>query len=236
MNDPMGGEAPIIQRAPAKKVKKRIVKRGHSRRPRIEPHPEVMHAEAAVQRTPSRQPTRTEGTRDTAREPARSGAVIVMGRNGEVLTRRHTATLDKFDVPLNEIPAGWSYQWNTITVLNKGLDEVVVADREMYNQGWRPVPATRHDGRFAPHGFEGAIILEGMRLEERPASLTKEAKAEDEMKAKSLIRDRTDALRMTQKALPGAGVASSRGNAGGMRMSIDPGLDIPSPQHELEEE
>ena len=78
-------------------------------------------------------------------------------------------------------------------------------------------------------------MVEGLRLEERPESLTKEAQLEDQMRAKAQVRDRTDALRLTQKSLPGSGEAARRGNAGAMKMSIDPGLDIPAPQHELDD-
>jgi hypothetical protein len=34
--------------------------------------------------------------------------------------------------------------------------------------GWRPVPASRHDGLFMPPGHQGAIELEGQRLYELP--------------------------------------------------------------------
>lgn len=237
MNDPMGGEAPVIRRAPAKKkVAKRSHNPGGKQRPRIEPQP-IVHAEAAVQRQNPRPPTRSEGTRDVSRDPTRGGAVMVMGRNGETLTRRHTAVLDKFDVPLNEIPRGWDYQWNAVTILNKGMEEIIEGDRGMHANGYRPVPASRHDGRFAPHGFQGSIVLDGLRLEERPKTLGDEARAEDELRAKSQVRDRTDALKLTQRQLPGGDVSRARGHAGGMKMSIDPGLDIPrSSNYELEDE
>lgn len=231
MNDAMGGEAPVIRKAqPAKK--KAVVK--GVRRPPIKPQA-IVHAEAAVSRQAPRPPSRSEGTRDTAREPARRGAVVVQSRTGETLTRRRTAVGDKYDVPKNEIPQGWDYQWNAVTVLGQGVDEIVRGDLQMHENGWRPVPANRHPGRWAPHGFEGAVIVDGLRLEERPESLGNEARAEDELRAKSQVRDRTDALRLTQKALPGADVASARNQAGGMRMSIDPALDIPRPEHEIED-
>lgn len=233
MNDQMGGADPVIRRAPVKK-KKKIA----GRRPPIQPQA-IQHEDVAVQRNSPRPPARAparDPNRDEARAHSRTGGVQVMGRDGTVLTRRRTSVGDKFEVPLNEIPAGWSYQWNAVTILGKGVDEVVVGDRQMYDNGWRPVPASRHDGRFAPHGFEGAIVLDGQRLEERPASLTKEAKDEDTIRAKMQVRDRTDALRLTQKQLPGSEVARARNQAGGMKMSIDPGLDIPHPEHELDEE
>lgn len=232
MNDPMGADAPVIRRAPGKYAKK-----VQKRRPPIKPNA-IVHEDVTVQRNSPRPPPRAanrEPSRDMPREAGRSG-LAVMGRNGETLMRRRTQVGDKFDVPLNEIPPGWTYQWNAVTILGKGMEEVVVGDRQMYDNGWRPVPASRHDGRFAPHGYEGAIVLEGQRLEERPAELTRQAKDEDTLRAKSQVRDRTDALRLTQKQLPGSDVARTRNNAGGMKMSIDPAFDIPRPEHELDEE
>jgi hypothetical protein len=230
----MSADAPVIRRAPAKK---KVVQKKRNHRPPIVPRP-IEHEDVNVQRNSPRPAPRAanrEASRDMPREAGRSG-LAVMGRNGETLMRRRTQIGDKFDVPLNEIPAGWTYQWNAVTILGKGMEEIVVGDRQMYDNGWRPVPASRHDGRFAPHGYEGAIVLEGQRLEERPAALTQQAKDEDTLRARSQVRDRTDALRLTQKQLPGSDVARHRNQAGGMKMSIDPAFDIPRPEHEIEEE
>ena len=197
--------------------------------------PEV-RAEAPVRRTAPRPVSRPEPARDFARETTRPGAVVAMGHNGEVLTRRSIGLGDKFDIPLHEVPHGWDYQWNTVTVLNQRVSEVVVqADLQMYRNGWRPVPASRHPGRWTAPGYEGEIVVDGLRLEERPKTLSEEAKAEDTMRAKMQVRDRTDALRLTQKKLPGAEVSLARHQAGGMKMSIDPGLDIPKAPYQLEE-
>lgn len=223
---------PPRARQPAVTGKKKAAKAGQRR---TAPAPEA-YAEAPVRRNSPRPPPRPEGDRDMARETTRAGAVVVVGRNGEKLTRRRTSVGDKYDVPKAEIPRGWSYQWNPVTVLGQKFSEIVEqGDLQMFENGWRPVPASRHPGRWTPPGYEGAIILDGLRLEERPESLTLEAQEEDTARAKALIRDRTDALRMTQKALPGANVAAARGNAGRMAMSIDPGLDIPVPQHQLDD-
>lgn len=203
--------------------------------------PEVVAAETRsapqVRRNNPRPPPRSESARDISRENARAGAVVVTGHGGEVLTRRRTGTGDKFDVPKNEIPRGWDYQWNAVTVLNQNINDIIVqGDLQMHENGWRPVPASRHPGRWTPQGFEGAIVIEGLRLEERPLALSLEAKQEDEARAKTQVRDRTDALRMTQKALPGSEVARQRNAAlnMGMRMEIDPALDIPRPTLELD--
>ena len=226
-------EQPEIRRAPPRapqRKKKKPVRRAQVRAP----EPEA-HADAPVRRNAPRPPPRSEGTRDTNRDPVRSGAVIVAGRGGEQLTRRRTAVGDKFEIPKHYVPVGWSYQWNAVTVLNQGIQEIIRGDLQMHENGWRPVPSSRHPGHWTPQDHDGAIVVEGLRLEERPASLTAEANAEDQLRAKSQVRDRTDALRLTQKALPGANVAAQRNQAGGMRMSIDPALDIPRPQHEIEE-
>lgn len=203
--------------------------------------PEVAAAEARsapqVRRNNPRPPPRSEPARDISRENARIGAVVVTGHDGEVLTRRRIGTGDKFDVPKHEIPRGWDYQWNAVTVLNQNINDIIVqGDLQMHENGWRPVPASRHPGRWTPQGYEGAIVIDGLRLEERPMALSLEAKQEDEARAKTQVRDRTDALRMTQKALPGSEVARQRNAAlnMGMRMEIDPALDIPRPTHELD--
>jgi hypothetical protein len=223
MNDPMGDNAEIV-RAPVRRgpAKKKAKKKIAGQRP-------IVHADAAVTRQAPRPPSRPEAARDIAREPARRGANIAIGRDGEKLARRHVISGDPLDVPTNEIPTGWTYQWNTVTVLNRRLEEIEQGDLNMHRNGWRPVPASRHPGRWTPPGYEGSIIVDGMRLEERPESLTQDAMDEDEARARALVRDRTDALRMTQRQLPGAGVARSRGNAGGMKMDIDFGKDIPRP-------
>lgn len=226
-----------IRRAPprARQTRKAVKKkRAYVRRATQEPEPDA-RAESPMRRHAPRPPPRSEGTRDTAREPARRGAVVAVGHGGEQLTRRRNSVVDKFDIPKHYVPVGWTYQWNTVTVLNQGIQEIVKGDLQMHENGWRPVPASRHPGHWTSPEHEGAIIVEGLRLEERPESLTQEALAEDKLRAGAQVRDRTDALRMTQKSLPGANVASQRNQAGGMRMSIDPALDVPRPQHEIEE-
>lgn len=232
MNDQMDIDAPA-----ARVQKKTKTKTG---RPRVtaakaQPRQQAQAAPAARRASPRPVPPRAEAARDVARENPRPGAMVAMSRDGQRLTRRRIASGDPLDVPQNEIPTGWSYQWNPVTILNKGINEVMQGDLLMYQNGWRPVPASRHAGRWTPVGFEGNIVVEGLRLEERPQSLTDEAQAEDEAHARAQVRDRTDALKLTQKQLPGAGVARSRGNGGGLKIDFnDDGNDIPRPQHEID--
>ena len=175
--------------------------------------------------------------RGSTRQPARQGPVV--GRGGEVLTRHRQAGIDQFHIPLDLIPKGWSYQWNTVTIYNRE-DLVVGQAMQMYENGWRPVPAERHPGRFVPVGKKGDIVRDGMRLEERPLSMTKEAAAEEEMAARRQMRDRDESLMGGKAALArnmpeGSLDPRYRGTGGNLRMSIDPALDVPSPSLPLAE-
>lgn len=194
---------------------------------------ETIDVAAPLRRTVTRPPR--EAPRDAAREPSRPGAVMVQGRDGEVLTRRRVSVGDIFDVPKHEIPRGWEYQWNIMTVTG---EEKLDVQLEMQANGWRPVPASRHPGRWTQDGFEGAIVVRGLRLEERPAALSQEAREEDTARARAQVRDQTDALRLSKKGLAdGMAIGQKyRGTGAEVRMSIDPALDIPRPAHQLEGE
>lgn len=176
-------------------------------------------------------------TREMARQSTRSGAVVVEGRDGEMLTRRRINTGgDKFHIPANEIPEGWSYQWNAVAVLNQ---EMVSEQVQMFENGWRPVPASRHRGRWFKPDYEGAIIVDGLRLEERPEEMTKEAAREDATAARKQMRDQTDALKLTTKLPDGFSDSKKyRGTGlnGRVAMAIDPNLTLPEAgQYEVEE-
>lgn len=192
---------------------------------------------AAPGRAASRQPARQTATHDPIRQPARNG--VVLGRDGEVLSRTRTETGDPYHIPEHIVPTGWSYQWNVVTVYNS-QDQCMSQTMGMFENGWRPVPAERHDGMFVPRGTKGEILRGGQRLEERPATLTAQAKAEDVMKAKRQISDRNESLMLEVKKGMKNGMEMGkkyRGTGGdmSMRMSIDPTLDIPAPQHQLAE-
>src|SRR5215472_15764052 len=83
---------------------------------------------------------------EPVRESVRNsqGSVVVQGRDGEILTRSRKEGIDPFDIPLSFIPNGWNYQWNAVTTY--GNSEVFQAQNlEFHQNGWRPVPAARHD-------------------------------------------------------------------------------------------
>lgn len=187
----------------------------------------------APRRGRPRNSTRSPNRLATSDEP-------VVGRDGQPLTRRRVAGIDQFDIPKELIPAGWSYQWNTVTVYNSA-DLTVGQTMQMYENGWRPVPAERHPGRFVPVGKTGDIIRDGMRLEERPASMTEEARQEDIAVARRQMTDRDESLMGGKASVrnlpPGMEMGGKyRGTGGSLKMNIDPGIDIPGPSYQAPED
>ena len=118
----------------------------------------------------------------------------------------------------------------------------VVADYSlmMHQNAWRPVPAERYAGTLLPANAKGAIIRGGQRLEERPQTLTDEARAEDIGNARQLISDRNESLKLSQtkRSMPDGFEMGGkyRGTGGDIRMSIDRALDVPRPSHTLAED
>jgi hypothetical protein len=186
--------------------------------------PSEAHAGPPLRRNNPRPPPR-EQTREMPREPSRTASSII-GRNGEVLERRMTDNNGDIFERVKP-PPGWGYQWNSVTHHNKDLAEI---HHEMaigfHENGWRPVPASRHPGIWTPPGFEGAIVVRGQRLDERPLELIRQARAEDELLARTRLRNETDALRLTQAELPGA-TAGRAQKVSGIRMEIDKSFDLP---------
>lgn len=192
-------------------------------------------------RAPIRSQPRQAETRQPPRDAPRTSGTgtQAIGRDGEVLTRKRVNGTDPFHIPVDIVPKDWTYQWNVVSVTGN-TDIVLDQANGMYETGWRPVPADRHPGRFVARGTRGDIVRGGLRLEERPISLTKEARKEEVVLAKQLITDRNDSLKLTGvgKSL-GEGMEMSgkyRGTGGSVRMSIDPALDVDAPAHRVAED
>jgi hypothetical protein len=193
-------------------------------------YPEEVTFEPAPARRQARQPAR-DATRAAVQHNPRRGATVATGRDGEILTRRRTQVGDQYHVPPEEIPDGWDYQWNPVTVLNQ---EVLETQNTHYANGWRPVPAERHSGRWTRPGHSGDIVVGGLRLEERPESLTFEALAEEEAKARRQVREQSDILRMARKMPAGFTMEKARNpNTGGnINITIDKHFDLPPGEYQ----
>ena len=188
--------------------------------------------------SPARRGSITRGKRQVRDEPHSDGQYI--GRDNEVLTRTRRSGIDPFDVPKGFEPKGWKYQWCAVASLgNKEIVRTMAI--EFHQNGWRPVPAARHDGYFMPKGEAGAIIVRDQMLMERPEAMCVEAANEDKRNAIQQMRDRDQALMggkaalgaLAQQGIPVMGTGDRRGTA--VRMAIDPALDIAPPSHTLAE-
>ena len=175
--------------------------------------------QSAAARTPTRGPARTRS----------DGRVEVTGHNGEVLSRTRTQVGDIFEIPQSMIPKGWSYQWNAVSVAGNS-DIILDQNHMMHQNGWRPVPAERYSGTLVPKGSKGNIIRGQQLLMERPLELTKEAQIEDIQKARQLISDRNESLKLAgvKKGMPDGFAMDGqyKGTGGGIRMEIDKSLDV----------
>jgi hypothetical protein len=191
--------------------------------------PEVQTAPPLRRNNP--RPVPREQPREMNREPTRGNASVV-GRNGEVLVRmRPEAGGDLYEKVKCDDP-DYEYQWNAISAVGKEMEEMQL---QMHANGWRPVPSSRHPGVYTAPGYEGQIVVKGLRLEERPKILGDQARYEDQMRAQKQTRDQTDALRLTQAKLPGADVGA-RGNRVAIKVDKSFTADIPRPQHMIDEE
>ena len=178
----------------------------------------------------ARDPAREEPVREAARDNLRDDEVL--GRNGEVLSRKRQGGVDLFRVPPEIIPEGWDYQWNVVSVT--GNSEIVMDQANgMYENGWRPVPAERHPGVFLARGKTGEIIRGGQRLEERPMSLSMAARDEEVRLAQQQMRDRDQSLMGIAGRAMNNGF-EMRNKISGSRMSIDR-EGAPRPSYKLAE-
>lgn len=113
-------------------------------------------------------------------------------------TRRRKATVNDnpYDIPLDEIPEGLSYEWKRYAVAGQ-VDPFYIA--QMREQGWEPVPPSRHPNWVPPGYNEPHIVKGGMILMDRPEELTDEARRELRQLSKQQVREAEQRLGMTPK-------------------------------------
>lgn len=138
-----------------------------------------------VQRGPTRE---APAKRDIKRDPV-TGRVMVMGRDGQMITRRITQHGDRFHIDKADIPEGWSYQWIAMEIMGAHQRQSLA---NFAAGGWEPVTMDRYPGRYGPKGSIEHIILDGLGLYERPKELTEEARGEEVDAARALIRTRNE--------------------------------------------
>ena len=119
----------------------------------------------------------------------RQAARTVMGRNGEILSRRLDDSDDPFQLPEEFVEQtrreGFGLEWKTESIY--GQDQITYQSK-MHANGWRPVLNSRLPGVYAREGDEGAIRHDQMILMERPLILIEEAREEERRKASDQVR------------------------------------------------
>lgn len=151
----------------------------------------------------------------------------IYSRDGREVTLRFTGDEDRFNLQTMGIhaPEGWTYEWKTKTIKNwEWIDHQV----ELYQNGWTPVPAERHDGRIMPPGHAGNIERGGMILMERPSKLTAMARRVEKAKADEPVRDSRQMAGLMARSLPGVSAESmdfghdAARQASGVRINREP--------------
>ena len=144
-----------------------------------------MTAQRAAERKPARskRAPAPEIEHETARVETRvemrpRNGPTYEGRDGEILTRKNPNYRNEFDFQPHEVPAKYVYQWIRHTVHGDPSESEVF---DMMENGWRPVPHSRHATRFAPTFLEGVngknacITRKGQLLMERPLQMNIDA-------------------------------------------------------------
>lgn len=120
------------------------------------------------------------------------------GHNKPRRTRRRKGTTqdNMFDLPVDEIPSDLTYEWKRLS--NLGMEDpfYIAGLRE---QGWEPVPPSRHPNWVPPGYNQPNIIKGGLILMDRPKELTDEARREERQLARQQVREAEQRLGVTPK-------------------------------------
>jgi hypothetical protein len=151
-------------------------------------------AELGKKISEERKEVRAEAPRPQRPKARDTGITQVVGRDGEVLTRRaQFAASDPFELPPDFVAAtlaeNYSLEWKTEYVYNE--ERGVYISRLQRDGGWRPVKNNRLPGVFSGDGEE-PVRHDGMILMERPLDLTLAARREEQISAREqlLMRQR----------------------------------------------
>lgn len=118
-----------------------------------------------------------------------------------IRTRQRQATSqdNPFEIPLDEIPEGSSYEWKRFSIHGQSADHDPFYLASMRRQGWEPVDPKRHPNWVPPGYDKPYIIRDGLILMERPVELTQEARAEVRALSKQQMREAEQRLGLTPK-------------------------------------
>lgn len=169
-------------------IQKNTMKRTYTRRPRVEPTSQMKAVNGFVEKsaTDNRFADKVETAPNSSVLPKRS-----------IRRRSHRAgNEDKFFIPPEIIPDGYSVEWKRMETLGKGDDFYLMGLEE---QGWQPATIDMGKlGQIVPAEYkQKTIVRDGLMLYIRPIELTKEARQEDLEIARAQVSDRFSQLGLT---------------------------------------
>jgi hypothetical protein len=132
--------------------------------------------EAPIAAAPARKQARDESPRERA---ARRAAEL----------REHSDTgsdgVDDFAIPKNAEPDGWTYGWKTKSVY--GMENPAY-QIQLAQEGWEPVPASRHPEMMPLNSTMATIERGGMILMECPTEIVNDRRSADIRRARNQVR------------------------------------------------
>ena len=169
----------------------------------------------------------------------------IYSRDGREITQRFTGDEDRFNLAALGVfaPDGWEYQWKTKTIKNwEWVDHQV----ELYQNGWTPVPADRHDGKVMPPGHVGPIEKGGLILMECDKRQVARLRMADKRRADDRLREANDTQGAVRRFAPNVNPASmdfensaaqkfTRENTGSQREQVGSGPRQGGYQYEIDE-
>lgn len=150
-------------------------------------------------RKPTGAPTASRPAEHISAEDLRAGAQREPEHEAPRVRRRLRSSdtlVDEFYIPIEEIPDHLTYEWKRWSV-NGAQDPFYIA--RLREQGFDPVPPSRHPNWLPPGYNEPYIIKGGQILMDRPKELTEEARAEDRARARTQITVAEQKLGRTPK-------------------------------------
>lgn len=130
---------------------------------------------------------------------------------------------DKFYVPPELIPDGFSVEWKRMTVLGKRTPDQNTYERNLAKTRWEPVSLAAHPSfrKLVSKSFDGdSIENEGMILMIRPTVISEKVRQIQKYKADSQLKDK-----MAQLGQAGPGEAPRRITE--LSKSYEPTLEVP---------
>jgi hypothetical protein len=126
------------------------------------------------------------------RKSRRDDGRTLITRNGRTFEDIPEEASDRLHVPPEMTPDGMTYLWVRASILGQNDPQW---QRRREQTGWKPVPASRHDGYWMPKGYDGEINVEGLVLYELPTEFVERRKLNERKRAAEQVWVREQAMR-----------------------------------------